>query len=707
MSQKDHDEDIIDGENDTSITSIVTQTEIHQSNTDLIDPSVPMVQSTVTIEENVPEKDLGRETLQPYAMNKLAENTLPSRQSDSDHSTLIPSAMTVSLSKTNDDKTDTKAIDVGDNINANTKNKFDNIRTNTMAGTDNTNMGIIDAKDNLDTDVDPTVNITDYNVADYTTSQDDQTYTSEETNETPAKRMKLNDNGDPTKFGTSQTIDIDKDQQSQTKYRQKDNLSSNEQVKTNTSMFIPRTVSTESNTKITKPKISEKISVSDQYVDSICKTGAHEVVTSKNTEVPLDDGNKEDMAVAVATEAEKSMDINVPIETENRVDEIEYSVQWDFSQTGRLVAQTDGEFLHSDNFLKGCKWAPDGSCLLTCSNDNSLRLFNHLQELNVKYSGIEPLPLNSVLKVKEGELIYDYCWYPKMTSYDPASSFFLSTSRDNPVHLWDAFTGELRCSYRAYDHMDELTSAHSLCFSEDGSKIYCGFNKAVRMFDISRPGRDCISRQTFQSDAKMTGHKGKVGQTGILSCIAVCPGKPMYAVGSYARTIGLYTEPRGKLLCMFDGHTGGVTHMIFSKDGNRLYSGGRKDPEILCWDMRNPGKILFTIERNVTTNQRIYFDFDRDGQYIASGGQDGKLHIWDTLATPSISDEDPVLPPILGQNVHRDTVNGVSFHPSLPIIATSSGQRHFMTSDGSSSDEEENIFSTCDNSVRLWQYGTK
>lgn len=28
-----------------------------------------------------------------------------------------------------------------------------------------------------------------------------------------------------------------------------------------------------------------------------------------------------------------------------------------------------------NNFLKGVKWSPDGSCFLTCSDDNSLRLF--------------------------------------------------------------------------------------------------------------------------------------------------------------------------------------------------------------------------------------------------------------------------------------------------------------------------------------------
>ncbi len=51
-------------------------------------------------------------------------------------------------------------------------------------------------------------------------------------------------------------------------------------------------------------------------------------------------------------------------------------------------------------------------------------------------------------------------------------------------------------------------------------------------------------------------------------------------------------------------------------------SGGRKDPEILCWDLRSPGKILHTMMRQVATNQRIYFDIDRSDRnkyiYVSS-----------------------------------------------------------------------------------------
>jgi hypothetical protein len=51
-------------------------------------------------------------------------------------------------------------------------------------------------------------------------------------------------------------------------------------------------------------------------------------------------------------------------------------------------------------------------------------------------------------------------------------------------------SGELRCTYRAYDDADEVTAAYSLAFDPGGSRLYCGFNRSIRAFDVARPGRD-------------------------------------------------------------------------------------------------------------------------------------------------------------------------------------------------------------------------
>jgi WD40 repeat protein len=67
-----------------------------------------------------------------------------------------------------------------------------------------------------------------------------------------------------------------------------------------------------------------------------------------------------------------------------------------------------------------------------------------------------------------------------------------------PIKIWDACTGHLRASYRAYDDADEITAAASVAFSPDGSKLVAGYNKALRVFDVSRPGRECRRISTYK-----------------------------------------------------------------------------------------------------------------------------------------------------------------------------------------------------------------
>ncbi|XP_032400528.1 telomerase Cajal body protein 1 isoform X2 [Etheostoma spectabile] len=378
----------------------------------------------------------------------------------------------------------------------------------------------------------------------------------------------------------------------------------------------------------------------------------------------------------------------------------------DFTQNPQMLTGSWTEYSNiPENYLKGCKWAPDGSCILTNSADNVLRLYNLPPEI---YSyNWDMLPeMSPVLRMAEGDTIYDYCWYPKMSSLDADTCFLASSSRDNPVHVWDAFYGEVRASFRPYNHLDELTAAHSLCFSPDGTQLYCGFDKTVRVFYTERPGRDCEERPTVVK---------KQGQSGIISCFGFSPCQSVYACGSYSRCAGLYSSQDGTLLALLPTrHHGGLTHLLFSPDGNYLYTGGRKDPEILCWDLREPGKVVFSLKRNVATNQRIYFDLDLSGRYLLSGNTEGVVSVWDTLTAPPDGNEE-LLQPQLRFQAHWDCTNGVSIHPFMPLLATSSGQRQFPwpgESEGDSASEGEGGEAVMsppevrqDNALSLWWAG--
>nr|KAJ0205957.1 hypothetical protein LSAT_V11C500261900 [Lactuca sativa] len=64
----------------------------------------------------------------------------------------------------------------------------------------------------------------------------------------------------------------------------------------------------------------------------------------------------------------------------------------------------------------------------------------------------------------------------------------------------------LRCTYRAYDAMDETIVAFLIGFNPSGTKIFAGYNKSIRIFDIHRPGRDFQQHSTIQGN--------KEGQSG-------------------------------------------------------------------------------------------------------------------------------------------------------------------------------------------------
>ena len=76
-----------------------------------------------------------------------------------------------------------------------------------------------------------------------------------------------------------------------------------------------------------------------------------------------------------------------------------------------------------------------------------------------------------------------------MDSVDPATCCFVASSRDHPLHLWDAFTGRMRASYKAYDHLDEVVAAYSVGFTQDGTKLLAGYERAIRIFDVAVQGR--------------------------------------------------------------------------------------------------------------------------------------------------------------------------------------------------------------------------
>ncbi|KAF9148868.1 Telomerase Cajal body protein 1 [Linnemannia schmuckeri] len=241
--------------------------------------------------------------------------------------------------------------------------------------------------------------------------------------------------------------------------------------------------------------------------------------------------------------------------------------------------------------------------------------------------------------IREGEVIYDMCWYPGMTSADPATCCVLSSSRDHPVHLWDAFTGELRCSYTLVDHCEVNFAPNAFCFNLDGSKyaFITRHDISYLTMTIRANGRhNKPSPVVTANDDKTTPSKNGNGATS----------SPM----------------------------GGLTQVQFSPDGVYLYSASRQDPFIRCWDIRNTANVLFRLERpGELTNQRLEFDVSSDGRWLSTGDMNGDISIFE-LSNPTDPDSERLVKRIHG---HDDVISSAAFHPMGLMLATSSGQRKY------------------------------
>lgn len=109
-----------------------------------------------------------------------------------------------------------------------------------------------------------------------------------------------------------------------------------------------------------------------------------------------------------------------PVRAEEQVEQTSAYSQFKLKRDPACLSQF--EIGQKENYFKGCKWSPDGACLMTCSNDKTIRLFNlpsNFSSLPIDFE--RPFQLNVDLQIKESGLVYDYCFNPNLNSADSSS----------------------------------------------------------------------------------------------------------------------------------------------------------------------------------------------------------------------------------------------------------------------------------------------
>ncbi|KAJ7779598.1 WD40-repeat-containing domain protein [Mycena metata] len=357
------------------------------------------------------------------------------------------------------------------------------------------------------------------------------------------------------------------------------------------------------------------------------------------------------------------------------------------------------------NFARSAKWCPDGSVALVQCEHREFRVSPSNPGAD---SQVPSIPL--VRTLPQPAPILDYVWYPTASPANPASFCFVASVRETPVKLLDASDGRLRASYPIVDHRERQIAPHSLTFNLSATKLYCGFEDAIEVFDVGRPGE---GTRLPTSPSK----KSRDGLKGIISALAFSPSydSDLYAAGSLATSpgnIALFTETDGATAVNFvsGGPEAGVTQLHFNPmRPHILYAAFRRRRAIYSWDLRadvNAPVTVYSPTGNVVdplvgeTNQKRRFDVDVAGRFLGVGDQEGNINIFDLSATakegPSTNNL-PIVTPRLTWRAHEDAIGGVSFHPARSALLSNSGSRHFQThaeqdsSSSEDSDEDSNV----------------
>lgn len=114
-----------------------------------------------------------------------------------------------------------------------------------------------------------------------------------------------------------------------------------------------------------------------------------------------------------------------PVTTESAY--VQYPI-YNFENQALELGRSQWANEEDQHYLRGCKWSPDGTCLLSTIRGggmNVTELPSDVYSTDTVPITRPVLPLNPAVIVPESGLIYDYCWYPGMNSANPPTCWYV------------------------------------------------------------------------------------------------------------------------------------------------------------------------------------------------------------------------------------------------------------------------------------------
>jgi WD40 repeat protein len=239
---------------------------------------------------------------------------------------------------------------------------------------------------------------------------------------------------------------------------------------------------------------------------------------------------------------------------------------------------------HADS-IEACAWSPDGTQVLSGSEDCTLKVWD-------ARTGEEVRTLAG-----HRDTVYACAW-------SPCGAKILSCSRDGTLKIWDV-RGEVLQTL-----VGHRNGVRTCAWSPDGTQVLSGSEDCTLKVWDARTGEEL---------RVLVGHGGWVS-----SCAWSPDGKKIIS-GSGDKTLKAWDAGTGEEIRTFAGHRSDVRACAWSPDGAQILSGS-EDNTSKVWDAQT-GQELRTLAGH--TNTVMSCAWSPDGMQVLSGSGDKTLKIWD------------------------------------------------------------------------------